>query len=91
MHAYQTGVTHERLVQRMIAASALSKVMRDMGDYTQALALNAEVVEWNTAQNASLSLSVSRFLRGSILKEHARVSGGDRGVREGPRTERDTR
>ena len=69
MHAYQTGVTHDRLVQRMIAASALSKVMRDMGDYTQALALNAEVVEWNTAQNASLNLSVSRFLRGSILKE----------------------
>jgi len=69
MHAYQTGVTHQRLVQRMIAGSALSKVMRDMGDYTQALALNAEVIEWNTAQNASLNLSVSRFLRGSILKE----------------------
>jgi len=69
MHAYQTGVVHERLVQRMIAASALSKVMRDMGDYTQALALNAEVIDWNTAQEASLSLSVARFLRGSILKE----------------------
>jgi diguanylate cyclase (GGDEF)-like protein len=69
MHAYQTGVVHERLVQRMIAASALSKVMRDMGDFTQALALNAEVIEWNTAQEASLSLSVTRFLRGSILKE----------------------
>jgi diguanylate cyclase (GGDEF)-like protein len=69
MHAYQTGVTHERLVQRMIAASTLSKVMRDMGDYTQALALNAEVIEWNTAQDASLNLSVTRFLRGSILKE----------------------
>ncbi|HYJ42379.1 MAG TPA: diguanylate cyclase [Steroidobacteraceae bacterium] len=69
MHAYQTGMLHERLVQRMIAASALSKVMRDMGDYTQALALNAEVIEWNTQQNASLNLSVTRFLRGSILKE----------------------
>jgi diguanylate cyclase (GGDEF)-like protein len=69
MHAYQTGVVHERVVQRMIAASALSKVMRDMGDYTQALALNAEVIDWNTAQKASLSLSVTRFLRGSILKE----------------------
>ena len=69
MHAYRTGVTYERVVQRMIAGSALSKVMRDMGDFTQALALNAEVVEWNTAQKASLSLSVSRFLRGSILRE----------------------
>jgi diguanylate cyclase (GGDEF)-like protein len=69
MHAYQTGVNHDRVVQRMIAASALSKVMRDMGDYTQALALNSEVIEWNTAQDASLSLSVTRFLRGSILKE----------------------
>jgi diguanylate cyclase (GGDEF)-like protein len=69
MHAYQNGVAQDRIEQRMIAASALSKVMRDMGDYTQALALNAEVIEWNTAQNASLSLSVNRFLRGSILKE----------------------
>jgi len=69
MHAYQTGALHERLVQRMIAASALSKVMRDMGDFTQALALNAEVIDWNISQDASLSLSVTRFLRGSILKE----------------------
>jgi diguanylate cyclase (GGDEF)-like protein len=74
MHAYQTGVTQHRLVQRMIAASTLSKVMRDMGDYTQALALNAEVIEWNTAQDASLNLSVSRFLRGSILKEQRNFS-----------------
>jgi diguanylate cyclase (GGDEF)-like protein len=69
MHAYQNGVAQGRIEQRMIAASALSKVMRDMGEYAQALTLNAEVVEWNTAQNASLSLSVTRFLRGSILKE----------------------
>ena len=69
MHTYRTGLTQGRIVQRMIAASALSKVMRDMGDYTQALALNAEVVEWNESQNASLNLSVTRFLRGTILKE----------------------
>jgi len=69
MHAYRTGKTHGRMVQRMIAASALSKVMREMGDYNQALALNAEVIEWNVAQKASLNLSVTRFLRGSILKE----------------------
>ncbi|HEU4781147.1 MAG TPA: GGDEF domain-containing protein [Steroidobacteraceae bacterium] len=69
MHAYQNGVAQQRIVQRMAAAIQLSKVMRDMGEYTHALALNAEVIEWNTAQKASLSLSVTRFLRGSILKE----------------------
>jgi diguanylate cyclase (GGDEF)-like protein len=69
MHAYRTGVTHGRWVQRMNAASALSKVMRDMGDYTQALALNLEVIEWNTARGNSLNLSVFRYLRGSILRE----------------------
>jgi diguanylate cyclase (GGDEF)-like protein len=69
MHTYQTGLTQGRIVQRMIAASALSKVMRDMGDYNQALALNAEVIDWNKSQNASLNLSVTRFLRGTILKE----------------------
>lgn len=69
MHAYRTGKAHDRIAQRMVAASALSKVMRDMGDYTQALALNQEVIEWNVAQKASLNLSVTRYLRGSILKE----------------------
>jgi len=69
MHAYRTGKAYDRIAQRMVAASALSKVMRDMGDYNQALALNAEVIEWNVAQKASLNLSVTRYLRGSILKE----------------------
>jgi diguanylate cyclase (GGDEF)-like protein len=69
MHAYQTGQVFERQVERKNAAMQMSKVMRDMGDYTQALTLIGEVVEWDTAQHASLSLSVSRYLRGSILKE----------------------
>jgi diguanylate cyclase (GGDEF)-like protein len=68
-HAYQSSVANNRLEQRMLAAAALSSLMRDMGDYTQALALNAEVIDWNTAQEAQLSLSVSRFLRGAILTE----------------------
>lgn len=68
-HAYQTSVAYNRLEQRMLAAAALSSLMRDMGDYTQALALNAEVIDWNTAQQARLSLSVSRFQRGGILTE----------------------
>lgn len=70
MRAYQTGVQLGRPVQRKIAANALSKVMRDMDDYEQALALNAEVVDWDTRHNSTLSLSVSRFLRGSI---HAKM------------------
>jgi len=69
MQAYQTGVSLGRPIQRKIAAHALSKVMRDMDDYEQALALNAEVVEWDKAHNATLSLSVSRYLRGTVLKE----------------------
>jgi diguanylate cyclase (GGDEF)-like protein len=69
MHAYESGAATGRLEQRMLAAAALSSVMRDMGDYAQALALNAEVIDWNTAQNATLSLSVSRYLRGTILSE----------------------
>ncbi len=69
MQAYQTAQQFDWKVQRRNAASQMSKVMRDMGDYTQALALNAEVVEFDTAQSASLSESVSRYLRGSILKE----------------------
>ena len=69
MHAYQTGVRLERPVQRKIAAHALSKVLRDMFDYEQALAMNAESVEWDATHDSTLSLSVSRYLRGTIHKE----------------------
>jgi diguanylate cyclase (GGDEF)-like protein len=41
--------------------------MRSMGDYTQALTLNQEVIDWYQQRNATLSLSVNRFLRGKIL------------------------
>jgi diguanylate cyclase (GGDEF)-like protein len=68
MQAYQTGVSLVRPIQRKIAAHALTKVMRDMDDYEQALALNTEVVEWDKAHAATLSLSVSRYMRGTILK-----------------------
>ena len=69
MNAYQTGVRLERPVQRKMAAHALSKVLRDMYDYEQALAMNAETVEWDAAHDSTLSLSVSRYLRGTIHKE----------------------
>jgi diguanylate cyclase (GGDEF)-like protein len=52
---------------RVLAASVLSTVLRGMGDYPQALALNQEAVDWDIAQHAPLALSVNRFLRGRIL------------------------
>src|SRR6266446_3281951 len=38
-----------------------------IGDFTQALALNQEVIDWDTEHGATLSLSVDRFLRGKIF------------------------
>jgi diguanylate cyclase (GGDEF)-like protein len=58
----------------VLSASVLSVVMRSMGDYAQALALNQEEIDWDASRGATLSLSVSRFMRGQILK----VSGRNR-------------
>jgi diguanylate cyclase (GGDEF)-like protein len=52
----------------IMAADTLSTVMRSMGDYSQALALNQEKLDWDSEHGASMSLSVSRFMRGQILK-----------------------
>jgi len=52
----------------VMAADALSTVMRSMGDYSQALALNQEKLDWDSDHGASMSLSASRFMRGQILK-----------------------
>jgi len=67
--AYRDSEAAGNLGQRNVAASALSKVMSELGDYRQALALNAEVIEWNAAHDETLTLSVSRYLRGIILHE----------------------
>jgi tetratricopeptide (TPR) repeat protein len=64
--AYRASLPPEFAEQRVRAAAALSSVMRGMGDYTQAMALNQEVIDWDTSHGASLDLPVSRFLRGSI-------------------------
>ena len=53
---------------RMLAADALTAVMRSMGDYAQALELNGEVIAWDIAHDARLSLSVSQYVRGTVLK-----------------------
>jgi diguanylate cyclase (GGDEF)-like protein len=41
--------------------------MRGAGDYTQALSLNSEAIDWDTAHGALLNLSVNRYLRGGIF------------------------
>lgn len=51
------------------SADNLSLVMRSMGDYSQALSLNQEKIDWDTAHDAPTDLSLSRFMRGQILKE----------------------
>jgi diguanylate cyclase (GGDEF)-like protein len=50
------------------AADNLSLVMRSMGDYDQALSLIQEKIDWDAAHGATTGLSLSRFMRGQILK-----------------------
>ena len=52
----------------MLAAATLSVVMRALGDHAQALALNQEEIDWDTAHGATLRLSVASFMRGRILR-----------------------
>ena len=52
--------------QRVMAAGTLSSVMALLGDVQQALNLNQELIDWAKARNATLSLSVSEFLRGKL-------------------------
>jgi diguanylate cyclase (GGDEF)-like protein len=59
----------------IMSADYLSLVMRSMGDYSQALALNQEKIDWDTAHGAATSLSVSRFMRGQILKQTGDYNG----------------
>ena len=67
--AYQASLSLAAAEPRVEAASALSPVMRVVGDFAQALALNQESIDWELRQHATLSLSVARYLRGQILTE----------------------
>lgn len=67
MHAYRSSAGAGLERQRVEAAWALAPVMRSMGDFTQALALNQEVVDWESARGATLALSIARYLRGEIF------------------------
>jgi diguanylate cyclase (GGDEF)-like protein len=65
--AYYASTQPEYASARIMSAAVLSTVMRSAGDFTQALTLNQEVIDWDTRQDATLSLSVTRFLRGKIF------------------------
>jgi len=65
--AYRSSTTPALAEPHVLAAGVLATVLRGMGDYPQALALNQEAIDWDTAQHAPLALSVDRFLRGRIL------------------------
>jgi diguanylate cyclase (GGDEF)-like protein len=75
MQAYRASTAPVMTEAHIDSAEVLSIVMRGMGDYSQALALNQQVIDWDTAHGATLSLSVSRFLRGQILKQMGQYSG----------------
>lgn len=66
--AYADSTAPTVTERHILAATVLSVVMRSMGDYAQALALNQEAIDWDSAHGASLSLSVSRFMRGQVLR-----------------------
>ncbi|HTU66077.1 MAG TPA: diguanylate cyclase [Steroidobacteraceae bacterium] len=65
--AYRASDSPARREQRILTASVLASIMRELGDYKQALSLNSEVIEWNASHDEQLQLSVSRYLRGVIL------------------------
>jgi len=67
--AYQNSIKAHHARQRVLAAAALSFVMRAAGDYAQAQSLIREVIEWDTAHDLKLDLSVARYLLGTILGE----------------------
>ena len=67
LRVYRAARGPDRAAQRVLAAAALSAVLRNVGDFSEALELNGEVVRWYSARNATLALSVARFLRGRIF------------------------
>jgi diguanylate cyclase (GGDEF)-like protein len=66
--AYRASIAPAVTEMHITSADYLSLVMRSMGDYAQALELNQEKIDWDSSHNATMSLSVSHFMRGQILK-----------------------
>ena len=65
--AYRGSAAHALSEQHHLAAEGLASLLRYIGDYAQALALNQEVIDWDVAHHSTLDLSVARFLRARIL------------------------
>jgi diguanylate cyclase (GGDEF)-like protein len=68
VEAYRASAGSSAAEVHIASAANLSLVMRSMGDYSQALSLNQEKIDWDTAHDAPTSLSLSRFMQGQILK-----------------------
>jgi diguanylate cyclase (GGDEF)-like protein len=67
--AYQDSITAQRPRQRVLAAGALSVVMRAAGDFEQAEALIREVIAWDTAHDLTLDLSVQRYQLATVMQD----------------------
>jgi diguanylate cyclase (GGDEF)-like protein len=66
--AYHDSETPQRAEAHSGAASALAYALRAVGDLPEALILQREKIEWDTARGDSLALSVSTYLKGVILE-----------------------
>ena len=66
--AYHDTEAPERAEAHSGAASALSSALRAVGDLPEALILQREKIDWDTAHGDSLALSVSTYLKGVILE-----------------------
>ncbi len=76
VQAYGASAANAPPEVHIASAENLSLAMRSMGDYAQALSLNQEKIDWDTAHDAPTSLSLSRFMRGQILQrmgDHAKA------------------
>jgi diguanylate cyclase (GGDEF)-like protein len=71
--AYRMSVGADRRQQRVIAADTLSFVLRNVRDFSQALAMNQEVLEWDLQHDATYSLATTRFIRAAILRDMGRT------------------
>ncbi len=69
--AYHASAAPSMMEPHVLSAEVLSAVMRVMGDYQQALALNQEAIDRHASRGETLSLSVARFMRGQILRRRA--------------------
>ena len=63
MQAYRSADIAKNKEQHVLAADTLSSVMREIGDYQQALDLSSEVVEWRRARRESQAQSRAQNTR----------------------------